>query len=66
MSLARVLLILGFEASTFGLCAFVSHRLGFRAGYWRGVARGMHLTQEAAMHVLNGNVADEAEPEGPN
>jgi hypothetical protein len=70
MSIARMFMILGFEAWILGLCAVVSHRMGFRAGYWRGVARGMHLTQEAAMHVLSGDVAlpgiDDVKPKEPN
>jgi hypothetical protein len=65
MSFGRLMVILWFQASALGLCAFISHRFGFRAGYWRGVARGMHVVQRAAFHVMNGSVMgpdDELDP----
>jgi hypothetical protein len=70
MTFGLLMVILWFQASALGLCAIISHRFGFRAGYWRGVARGMHLTQEAAMHVVSGDVAlpgiDDVKPKEPN
>jgi hypothetical protein len=39
----RVLLILALEAFVIGLTALVSYVVGRRAGFFRGVCRGMHV-----------------------
>jgi hypothetical protein len=60
MTFTRIMVILWFQAGALGACALISYRLGARSAYWKGVARGMHVVQRAAFHVMNGT------PMGPD